>query len=528
MKNRIRILATSDVHGDVEGFARLQTLIQELRAQEENTLLLDNGDALEGSPLCTYHHLFHAQEPSPITRIMNTIGYDDFNLGSTDFSFSQEELKLHLENMNAVCVTANVRSFRFKTGEERWPAAPGVSYMLHTFPDNKKVAVIGLTSPCPQDYLPSVCTKGITFESVLKTARNLVSHLRREVKPDFIVALYHGGFEAKNQKVPLPEKKETACPVDELLQEEKTWLGDFDEHIENEAGTLLRRIPGIDVLIAGHTHQSVAARCGQGRGVVVETQARGAQLACVDLYTDSGEITLPELFDTKDAAPDPAILEVVQEEQTACEAWLDTEIGACQEDLSIPDEAQARLHGCPFISLLNTIQADYAGAQLSACSLFAHAPGLPWRITNRDVLSSYPVRSYLEVCRISGKTLKSYLEETAYYWSLGPSGTILPAAGYTPKAYDFISGVSYTLNISRDPGHRLQELTYKGQPVQDDDTFTIVLSTYRAHGGGGYDMLKDCETIKELPLTAADLLTAYIKAHSPLAVPAPLTIQVIR
>ena len=83
MRNRIRILATSDIHGQVENLARISTLVKMLR--DEDTILIDNGDALEKSPLTFFHQRFHADQISMITKIMHAMHYDFINIGNHDF-----------------------------------------------------------------------------------------------------------------------------------------------------------------------------------------------------------------------------------------------------------------------------------------------------------------------------------------------------------------------------------------------------------------------------------------------------------
>ena len=94
---KIRLLATSDVHGYIYpysyadgtnfngGFARLKTLIDALR--DENTLVLDNGDVLEGSPLSFYHYHQMPLDISPMTKVMNEMEYDYVNVGNHDFNY---------------------------------------------------------------------------------------------------------------------------------------------------------------------------------------------------------------------------------------------------------------------------------------------------------------------------------------------------------------------------------------------------------------------------------------------------------
>ena len=111
MTGRIRILATSDVHGYIYphsyadssskdiGLAKIKSLVNILR--DENTLVLDNGDVLEGSPLMYHHFITTPDEISPITRAMADLNYDYINVGNHDFNYGEEALMMHLQNAGA-------------------------------------------------------------------------------------------------------------------------------------------------------------------------------------------------------------------------------------------------------------------------------------------------------------------------------------------------------------------------------------------------------------------------------------------
>ena len=118
MENRIRILATSDVHGYIYpysyanneeeniGYARISTLVEALR--DENTILIDNGDIIEGSPLMFYHMHNKKDEVSPVAKVLNAMEYDYINIGNHDFNYGEKVLLKHLNELNAPCITNNI------------------------------------------------------------------------------------------------------------------------------------------------------------------------------------------------------------------------------------------------------------------------------------------------------------------------------------------------------------------------------------------------------------------------------------
>ena len=82
----LQLLVTSDIHGFIMpttfrkteenlGFAKAASIIEDLR-EKKHSLLIDNGDLLQGSPLTYYHQQFHAGKKNPVIDVANTIGYD--------------------------------------------------------------------------------------------------------------------------------------------------------------------------------------------------------------------------------------------------------------------------------------------------------------------------------------------------------------------------------------------------------------------------------------------------------------------
>ena len=116
--NKIKILSTSDLHGYIypysyadhsevnHGLARLSTLIDSLR--DENTILIDNGDVLEGSPFTFYHYQKYKNEINPVSEVMKMLRYDFINIGNHDFNYGPKALFDHIETTKSLCLTANI------------------------------------------------------------------------------------------------------------------------------------------------------------------------------------------------------------------------------------------------------------------------------------------------------------------------------------------------------------------------------------------------------------------------------------
>ncbi len=491
MKNRIRILATSDLHGMIYphsysdgsetmyGLARMKTLIDLLR--DENTLVVDNGDTLQGSPLQSCHFQNHSDRVSPVTLAMNMMDYDYVNLGNHDFDYGSEALLSHLHALNAPCITNNVI----------YKGKPLCASYAVRETAGKKIALFGVTTHILKHLRFSKELKPFKLKDAFLSAQKTVDLIRRMEKPDYIIGLYHGGFE---------RDLVTGTPNGELTG-------------EDQAYQIMKEISGIDILITGHTHvirsgtlfNKAYVQCGQ----------YGDSLGCIDIYTDTGTIE-PRIV-PNDAPADASILETFQTDEAECQAWLDTVIGHTTMDLSIHDPFEARFYKSQVVTFINQIMMDATGADLAGTSLFRDAVGFHPEITIRDLASTYRYPDTLTVKKITGAQLRRYLEQSAEFWSVEGNRIIINPRfmkpKYKPNYYDMIDGIEYTIRVSEDPGSRIESLTRNGVPVQDDDIFTLCLCSYRANGGGGYPMMKDIPNVSHISTDMVQLLYDHFKAN---------------
>lgn len=492
IKRRIRLLVTSDVHGYVYpynyadgksqnyGFARVKGTMDSLK--DENTLLLDNGDVLEGSPLAFFH--FHKDRGgvSPMSRAMNEVGYDFVNVGNHDFNYGEESLLRHLDYLKGKCITANWL-YNEKTYDNE--------YVIKEI-NGKRLALFGLVT----DYIPHWEQKEniahSSFLPVIETARRIVKEVYEKEKADYVICMYHGGFE---------RDLTTGEPTEDLTS-------------ENVAYELLKEVKGIDVLLSGHQHRSLAGKLFNT--VYTQTSDKGSEIGCVDIYPDENRIESRII--PCDQPADKDVEACAQKEEDACQLWLDQALGICVNDLVIHDEDDARKHKSQLITFLNKVALEASGADISANALFLHATGFKHEITMRDLVSTYVYPNTLVVKKISGKVLKEYLEKDAEFFDVKNDGTIGISEKYvTPKPqhynYDMLDGVEYTIKVSNAAGNRIVSLTRDGIPVKENDEFTVVMNNYRASGGGNYDMLKEAETVHEISASMVDLIAEYIMKH---------------
>ena len=489
MNNKIKILMTSDVHGYVfpysyatgkdadQGFAKVSSTIKELK--DENTILIDNGDVLEGSPLAYYHFEKRKGEENPFTKIMNTIGYDYVNLGNHDFNHGEEVLMDHINKLKMPCISANI-SYKGEPLSKPY-------YMREIA--GKKVAIFGIVTQHIPNWEQPEHIKDFSFSDALETAKKICQQIKDNEEADYVIGVYHGGFEAD------PDSGE---PTENLSG-------------ENEGYQICKEIDNLDVLLCGHQHRPMLGT--SNNTFYIQSAHNGTQLAMVEIDTETGAIE-GRLVDAT-APADPKILDIVQAEEKDCQKWLDQPLGTSEVDMVINDEVDARLHKSQVITFLDQVLFDISGADISANALFLFAKGFEKNITMRDLVSTYPFPNTIVIKRITGKILKEYLEAVARYWDVEDDKIIIEKTHDfpTPQAhnYDMLDGVEYTIKVSNPVGHRIVSLTRNGIPVNDDDEFTLCINNYRAGGSGGFEMLRDAPTIKEIQRSVVEVIAEYIE-----------------
>ncbi|QRG86732.1 bifunctional UDP-sugar hydrolase/5'-nucleotidase [Bulleidia sp. zg-1006] len=488
---RIRILATSDIHGTVLptqysnglslniGLARLKTLVHSLK--DEHTILVDNGDAIQGSPLTRHHYHFHADDVNPMTKAMKEMHYDFIGLGNHDFNYGQKALQTHLDHVGSPCLCANVK---------RDGVPLGLSYAVKEV-EGVRLAFFSLVTSYTPTWESEKNIAGLEFVDAYESAKKIVEYLQKFEQPDYIICMYHGGFERDLNN-------------GSLLEEDRG---------ENQGYRILKEISGIDVLISGHQHRSLAGELFHT--IYTQTLDKGQELALIDIYPENHHIESHILLN--DMLADEAMMKLVEKEERETQKWLDTVVGHSKVDLSIHDTFQARLKKAPLVTFINRIQMETTGAQLAGSAIYDGAVGFKETITMRDIVSTYIYDNTLVVKKITGAQLKAYLEQCASYWTLKGNDIEVSQNFIYPKKmnynYDMIDGVDYSIDLSKPVNERITQLVFQGNSVQDEEEFTIALNSYRAAGGGNFDMLKEAVVIQNNGIDFADLVAGYLENH---------------
>ncbi len=505
-EGRLVLMGTTDLHGWIlpydyytgqrtdNGLAALVPLIDSVRAANpERTVLVESGDLLQGNPMDFVYRRLAEGEEHPLVRAMNLVGYDAAAIGNHEFNYGIEHLDRSAAGARFPFISANI----YRAGTQEHAYRP---YTLVERTVGGRTVRIGITAVTPPGVLiwdRDNVQGRLDFREIVSSVRPVVAEMRAR-GADIVMVAAHSGLEGSSY-----DTAATGVPT------------------ENASSAMAREIPGIDVIFMGHTHREVADTTING---VLVQQAKnwGTSLAVaeLDLRWDAGRWTIGSkrgrILRPAPGSTSPRLEAALADAHERTRAYVAQVIGTSAE---VWTSELARTRDTPILDLINEVQMRVTGAELSAASAFSLTSRIPQGpVTVADVAGLYIYDNTLKAVRISGAQLRAYLEKSAEYYLPCPASacetlTNPSVPGYN---YDVVSGVDYTLDLTRPVGQRLTRLERNGRAVADADSFTIALNNYRASGSGGFSMLIGAPVVYDRGEGIRDLLIEEIRRRGTL------------
>ena len=491
------LVATTDVHGRVlawdyvcdretpGGLSRAAAMLETLRAQyPEQVVVVDAGDLLQGNPFAGYFGRVERRRPNPMVDALNALHYDAAVPGNHDFDFGLDLLREAALDATYRYVSANV-----VTGPRDSLLFPATLVVQR---GRVRVGIIGLTTPGVMVWDRRQLGGTVRVRPVAAAAPGALAALDRAAV-DLKVVVIHGGLGG-------PSSYDTAG------------VGP-----ENDAAALAGLAPKPDIVVVGHTHREM--RDSVINGVhFVQPKNWAQSLSVVHIWfardTAPGRrwrvtSVRADIIPLATVDEVPGFVRRFADAHQRARAWADEALGTGGPGL---DARYGRAADTPLIDFVNEVQRRRAGTQLSATAAFDVSAGLPdGTIRRRDVAGVYPYENTLVALRISGGQLRAYLEHaTRYYRALTPGRRIVNDAvpGYD---FDMVSGATYRIDLTQPLGRRIVGLAVGGTPVAPTDSFSLATNSYRAAGGGGYDMLRGARVVYDRGEDVAGLLAEEVR-----------------
>ncbi|MFS0554430.1 bifunctional 2',3'-cyclic-nucleotide 2'-phosphodiesterase/3'-nucleotidase [Brevibacillus sp. 179-C9.3 HS] len=558
---KLRLLETTDIHTNIVnydyyqdkntdefGLAKTATLVKKAREEVKNSILIDNGDLLQGNPLGDYVAKIDplkAGETHPAYKAMNLMNYDVANIGNHEFNFGLEFLDTSLKGAKFPYINSNV----YVDDKDKNPDNDKNMYtpyeiLERTFKDENgkdvklKVGVIGFVPPQIMQWDKAHLEGKVIAKDMVETAKKFVPEMK-EKGADIIIAVPHSGI----------------GPVE------------GGPELEN-ASYQLSKVDGIDAILFGHSHSvfpgpgfdkipGVDAEKGTINGKpAVMPGFWGNHLGVIDLTLkqENGKWKVAEsatkvvpIYDKANKASladaDKAIVDAVKEDHDKTVEWVRSAVGKTsspifsyfalvQDDPSIQIVTNAQkwfveknvkgteYEGIPVLSA----GAPFKAGGRNGVSYYSNIPAGTIAIKNVSDLYIYP--NTLKAVLVDGATVQEWLERSAGQFNqIDVKKTEeQPLINETFPTYNFdvIDGVTYQIDVTQPSkyavdgkvankdANRIKNLSYNGKPVKPEDKFIVVTNNYRASGGGAFPGLDGKNIVIDSPDENRQIVIDYI------------------
>ncbi|EHU5196772.1 2',3'-cyclic-nucleotide 2'-phosphodiesterase [Vibrio vulnificus] len=525
---KLRIIETTDIHTNVMdydyykdkpsqqiGLTRAATLVKQARGEVVNSVLVDNGDLIQGSPMGDYMAAkgIKAGEVHPVYKAMNQLSYDVGNIGNHEFNYGLEFLAETINDADFPYVSANV--FDKKTGKHYFKP-----YIIkdNTFKDVNgeehtiKVGYIGFVPPQIMVWDKKNLEGKVFAKDIKETAEELVPQMKKE-GADVIVAIPHSGVSSDPYKI----------------------------GAENSV-YYLSEVDGIDAIAFGHSHavfpgkgfdniQGVDNQAGTINGVAAVMPGRwGSHVGIIDLELQQkegkwtvvkGQTEARPIFDKTTKKPlvdaDAAMVKALEADHKGTREFVNQPIGKAND---VMYSFLALVQDDPTVQIVNLAQKDYVERFIQGDPDLAGLPVLsaaaPFKaggrkndpanftevesgqLTFRNAADLYLYPNTLVAMKVTGHEVKEWLECSAGQFKQIDVSSTAPQSlidwdGFRTYNFDVIDGVNYQIDVTKPAKYdgdckvinadseRVIGLTYQGKPIDVKQTFIIATNNYRAY-----------------------------------------------
>jgi 2',3'-cyclic-nucleotide 2'-phosphodiesterase len=505
------------------GISKIYSLVEEIRNQSDNTLLLSAGDIIQGSLIGELEakvNPLSGNEFQTIIKVFNYMGYEAAAIGNHDLSdFGIDFFERARRNANFPWLSANIKK---AANPEEYFTEPYIILDKKVDGIPIKIGIIGFTPPQIMLWGRSLLEGKIIAENIIPKAEKYIPILKE--KSDIIIALAHSGIDASDMT---------------------------SKSSSENAGYYLAQIEGIDAVILGHRHDVFPGNfdgienIDEEKGLIFGTpttlaRSWGRALGVIEfdlLYKNgnwkiiNGSSYLKPVNETVRSHPE--IENIARDIHEKTLKYLRTPIGKTQ---SIISSYFSRVVDSPLLQLINNAQLWHAkkiiaGTKyenmplISTSAAFIAGREGPHYFTYvdigdiniGDVTDMYIYPNTIELVKLNGEQLFSYLEHAAQNFNQIDVNKTEPQhlINYEMRAfnYDVVEGIEYVFDVTKPVGERVVEVLYKGKPINPNMEFIIIMNNYRASGGGNYPFMDGTNIVLSTTDVNREIIIDYIEEN---------------
>jgi len=494
----LKIIVTTDVHGaffpydfvdDKEArtsLAQVLTFVKQQRQiKDQEVILLDNGDILQGQPVVYYYNFEAVDKTNICAEVMNYMKYDAGSVGNHDIETGHPVYDKIVKEFNFPWLSAN--TVNTSTNQPY--------FKPYTIINKKgiKIAVLGLTTPSIPNWLPEKIWAGMVFEDMVETAGKWIKIIKETEKPGIIVGLFHSGVDytygGRTAKTPKNENASRLVP---------------------------EQVPGFDVVFAGHDHQkyNLEVKDPQGNEVLLLdplSSARAAAVVTITLNYNAATKSWKkeikgEIIDIANYQPDQEFVNTFKNAVEEVRKYVSQKIGVFTETISSRDSI---FGDSAFVDLIHRVQLEITGADVSFTAPLSISAAInKGDVFVRDMFKLYRYENLLYTMEMTGAEIKDYLEysysrwfntmknedDHLLYFKRDENGELKRSERYGTYEleypyynFDSAAGIIYEVDVSKPIGERVNIISMAdGTAFALDNKYKVAINSYRGSGGGGH------------------------------------------
>ena len=462
-EGKIAILHSNDVHGNLEGYAKMATLRKYFEKEDAKVIVVDDGDFGQGSAYVSLSKGMNA------VTMMNAVPYTIVGLGNHEFDYGYQQLLQNLSAAKFYAICSNI----FVRSTQNTLLPP---YAVFTTPDGARIGIFAMNTPTTQTKVNPIYVEDLYFpteDDFYYVAQKVVDHLKDVEKVDSILCLAHLG----------------------ISSEDAPYL----------STNLLKYVSGIDFVIDGHSHSVFSKYDGLP---IQQTGTKFANIGVIIIDSKTGKIEDSFLKDCAEIADDPEVLELAKKLEEEVDKVYGVKFAESKVSLNgvkAPGNRTMETNNGDLITdaMRWSILKDASVLKVPAEDVVAitngggiRAPIEPGDVTMKDITTVLPFGNTLAVIYVKGSELLEALEASTYC-TPDPVGGFPQVAGMVysidiSKAYD-ANKETYPDSTYYGP-KTLQRVTIEsinGKPFEADKTYAVITNNFCAAGGDTYYIFKN-------------------------------------